>query len=605
VGLITAPKAKSGDCEYVEWVDSITLRTPPLSASGPNAVLTGRTTMIANPSSSAPSQRRSGRESTDRRGVHALLVASLTFAAAACGSDDLMAPRADDLNAAHPSVVATPSYSTFDTRSELNGAGVVDYLNGFDDFNVDDLFFPQESPWTASGVTYTSANNVVLGRVIELGIQSAAISTDFGAPISGTFADSVPATLFGANLMLIGDKVPVTLLVRTNIGSYSFNLDVPLAADGQRFFGIALSKPGEYLTGFQFSISGSGSALLLDDVAVGHKGATSANTDPVASAGGPYVGEEGSAVALALSSTDADGDALTFTWDLGDGTKGTGSVPPANHVYADNGAYDIVLTVDDGRGGAATARTTATISNVAPSLGSFSIPSTPLALTPAGVTVPISSSFTDPGTLDTHTAALDCGSGVTAQSEVVGETASSACSFSTPGIYAIRLTVRDKDGGSDTKAASAPIVVFDPAGGRLTAGGWVTSPAGAVAFAPTGAGKLMFSLTARYEPGSTIPTGNAELNLNVGKLEFRSTSLDWLVATETSAQIQGRGTVNGAGDYAFAVIALDGQSTNGAVRIRIWHRVSGTVVYDSRPGAPFDESGVTTLGGGSIQLHAR
>ena len=516
-----------------------------------------------------------------------------------------MAPRAGDTNAAHPSVTVTPNYSTFDTRSELNGAGVVDYLNGFDDFNIDDLFFPQESPWTASGVTYTSTNNVVLGRVIELGIQSAAISTDFGAPISGMFADSVPATLFGANLMLIGAKVPVALLVRTNLGSYSFNLDVPLAADGQRFFGMALSKPGEYLTGFQFSFSGSGSALLLDDVTVGHKGAVSANTAPVVSAGGPYVGDEGSAVALALSGTDGDGDALTFAWDLGDGTKGTGSAPPANHVYADNGTYEIMLAVDDGRGGVDTARTSATISNVAPSLSNFSIPSTPVGLTTEGVTVPISSSFTDPGTLDTHTAELDCGSGVTVQSEVVGETASSACSFSKPGIYSVRLTVRDKDGGSETKLATAPIVVFDPAGGRLTGGGWVASPAGAVAFAPTRAGRLTFSLSARYEPGSSIPTGKAELNLNVGKLEFRSTSLDWLVATETSAQLQGRGTVNGSGDYAFSVIALDGQSTDGAIRIRIWHRVSGTVVYDSRTGAPLDESGVSRLGGGSIQLHAR
>jgi hypothetical protein len=175
--------------------------------------------------------------------------------------------------------------------------------------------------------------------------------------------------------------------------------------------------------------------------------------------------------------------------------------------------------------------------------------------------------------------------------------------FSSAGVYSIRLTVRDKDGGSDTKLASGPIVVFDPAGGRLTGGGWVASPAGAVAFAPTAAGKLTFSLNARYEPGSSIPTGKAELKLNVGKVEFRSTSLDWLVVGKASAQLQGRGTVNGSGDYAFSVIAIDGQST-GAVRIRIWHRPSGTLLYDSQPGAPLDESGVTTLGGGSIQLHA-
>ena len=558
--------------------------------------------MIANPSSSTPSRRHVS-ESTDRRGVHTLLVTCLTFVVAACGADDLTAPRVGT-NAAHPSITVTPNYSTFDKRSEFDGAGVVDYLNGFDEFNVDGMFFPQDSPWTTSGVTYTSASNVVLGRVIELGIQSAAISTDFGAPITGTVADSVPVTLFGANLMLIGDKVPVALLLRTNLGNYSFNLDVPLAADGQRFFGIALSKPGEYVTGFQFSVGGSGSALLLDDVAVGHMGAPNTNADPVASVGGSYVGEEGSAVALALSGTDSDGDALTFSWDLGDGTTGSGAAPPANHVYADNGTYGIMLAVDDGRGGADTARTTATISNVAPSLAAFSIPATPMGLTPGGITVPVSSSFTDPGTVDTHTASLDCGSGVTAQSEVVGEMASSACSFSSAGVYSIRLTVRDKDGGSDTKLSSAPIVVFDPAGGRLTGGGWVASPAGAVAFAPTAAGKLTFSLNARYEPGSSIPTGKAELNLTVGKLEFRSTSLDWLVATEASAQVQGRGTVNGSGDYAFSVVAMDGQST-GAVRIRIWHRTSGTLLYDSRPGAPLDETGVTALGGGSIQLHAR
>jgi len=558
--------------------------------------------MIANPSSSTPSRRHVS-ESTDRRGVHTLLVTCLTFVVAACGADDLTAPRVGT-NVAHPSITVTPNYSTFDKRSEFDGAGVVDYLNGFDEFNVDGMFFPQDSPWTTSGVTYTSASNVVLGRVIELGIQSAAISTDFGAPITGTVADSVPVTLFGANLMLIGDKVPVALLLRTNLGSYSFNLDVPLAADGQRFFGIALSGPGEYVTGFQFSVGGSGSALLLDDVAVGHMGAPNTNADPVASVGGSYVGEEGSAVALALSGNDSDGDALTFSWDLGDGTTGSGAAPPANHVYADNGTYGIMLAVDDGRGGADTARTTATISNVAPSLAAFSIPATPMGLTPGGITVPVSSSFTDPGTVDTHTASLDCGSGVTAQSEVVGEMASSACSFSSAGVYSIRLTVRDKDGGSDTKLSSAPIVVFDPAGGRLTGGGWVASPAGAVAFAPTAAGKLTFSLNARYEPGSSIPTGKAELNLTVGKLEFRSTSLDWLVATEASAQLQGRGTVNGRGDYAFSVVAIDGQST-GAVRIRIWHRPSGTLLYDSRPGAPLDETGVTALGGGSIQLHAR
>jgi hypothetical protein len=438
--------------------------------------------------------------------------------------------------------------------------------------------------------------------VVELGIPSAAITTDFGAPITGTLADSDAATLFGANVILIGPTVPVGLVLRTNLGAYSFNLDFP-PTTSQRFFGIKLSRPGEHVTGFSFNVGGSGSALLLDDVAVGHVGVSAANADPVASVGGPYDGAEGSAIALALSATDSDGDALTFSWNLGDGTTGSGSAAPASHVYADNGTYEIMLAVDDGRGGVDTARTTATISNVAPSLAAFSIPSTLLGLTPGGVTVPVSADFTDPGAVDTHTATLECGSAETAPSDAPDGTASGVCSFSSPGVYQIGLTVRDDDGGSDTKLASGQVVVYDAAGGWVTGGGWVASPAGASAAARSATGKLTFTLVARYLTGSSVPSGSAEVKLNVAGLDFRSTSLDWLVAGESGAQVRGRGTVNGGGNYAFALIAIDGPSTD-AVRIRIWNRVTNVVVYDNRPGEPLDEGSVTALGGGDIQLHS-
>jgi len=508
------------------------------------------------------------------------------------------------MGAGQASLAVTPEYTTFDKRAEFNDAGAVGYLNTFDEFNVDGSYIGQPSPWTTNGVTYTSAVNLVLGRVPELGVQSAALTTDFGAPITGTLADTDATALFGASLMLIGPKVPVGLVLRTNLGSYSFNLDVPESTNGQRFFGIALSKPGEHVTGFQFSVGGPGTALLLDDVAVGHVGAgDDANASPVATVDGPYVGSEGSAVALALGATDADGDALTLSWDLGDGTTGSGSLPPTNHVYADNGTYEIMLAVDDGRGGVDTARTTATIANVAPALAAFSLPATPIALVPGGATIPISVQFTDPGTLDAHTATLDCGSAITVQSDVVDATAGGVCSFSSPGVYSVELTVRDDDGGSDTKLATGQVVVYDAAGGWVTGGGWVASPAGSNALVPSAAGKLTFAFTARYLTGSSAPSGSAELKLNVGGMEFRSTKLDWLVAGGAGAQLRGRGTVNGVGDFAFAVIAVDGQSTD-AVRVRIWNRASGTVVYDNRPGEPLEDGRVTTLGGGSIVLHA-
>ena len=51
-----------------------------------------------------------------------------------------------------------------------------------------------------------------------------------------------------------------------------------------------------------------------------------------------------------------------------------------------------------------------------------------------------------------------------------------------------------------------------------------------------------------------------------------------------------------------AVTAAEGPSTD-AIRIRIWNRLNGAVVYDSRPGEPVDNGATSALGGGSIQLH--
>ena len=55
----------------------------------------------------------------------------------------------------------------------------------------------------------------------------------------------------------------------------------------------------------------------------------------------------------ATTSTDQDGDYLSYVWNFGDGTKATGST--ASHVYAAAGMYMITLTVYDGRGGTGTA----------------------------------------------------------------------------------------------------------------------------------------------------------------------------------------------------------------------------------------------------------
>lgn len=536
---------------------------------------------------------------------HVIRAASLLLALAGCSERSILEPtsanvsgRAQPAAPAHASVVVTPNYSTFDTRAEFAAAGVVDQLDTFDGFTGEPVH-ELPVPWTSHGVTYTSEPNYILEPAVGFGVTSNGVSTEFDTPLTGTFAPSDAITLFGADLSLLVTKVPVGLILSTNLATYTFgNLDVPLAANGRRFVGVALAKPNEYFTGFRFT-GGASSALLLDNVAIGHTGVS--NASPQASVGGPYTGLEGSSVPLALTATDTDADALTYAWDLGDGTTGTGPTPPASHVYVNNGSFGIMLAVADGRGGVDTARTTATIANVAPVLGTFSVPTIPFALTTDGVTLPVSATFTDAGILDAHTSTLDCGIGALAQFDAPNGIAGGTCTFTSPGVYAVWLTVRDEDGGNDTRRASGQVVVYDASTGWVTGGGWIVSPAGAFAAAPALTGKLTFGFAARNH-GATTPDGNAEFKLNLGKLDFRSTALDWLVASGSTAQLQGRGTLNGTGEYAFEVLAIDGTSGD-AVRIRIWNRATGVVVYDTQRDEPLDSNAATPLGGGSIQTH--
>lgn len=72
------------------------------------------------------------------------------------------------------------------------------------------------------------------------------------------------------------------------------------------------------------------------------------NQAPVAVIDAPSSGTEGSAVTFDGSlSYDDDDDPLTFTWDFGDGTNGSGVRP--DHVYTEGGReYTVSLTVNDG-----------------------------------------------------------------------------------------------------------------------------------------------------------------------------------------------------------------------------------------------------------------
>lgn len=192
---------------------------------------------------------------------------------------------------------------------------------------------------------------------------------------------------------------------------------------------------------------------------------------PVARVDGPYTGTEGTPVHFdAGASTDPDGDALTFAWDFGDGSTGTGATP--THTYADNGNFIVKVTVSDPYGASSTTTTSVMVVNVAPVVAAF-----PGATLLRGETFTAAGSFSDPGSADTWTATVDYGDGSGPRPLALSGTGFSLSrAYSAAGTYTVTVRVTDDDG--DTGTRTATVVVQTPAQGVAAIASAVTGMVG-------------------------------------------------------------------------------------------------------------------------------
>ena len=114
-----------------------------------------------------------------------------------------------------------------------------------------------------------------------------------------------------------------------------------------------------------------------------------------------------------------------------------------------------------------------------------------------------------------------------------GGTVSDSYTFTAPGVYSVKLTVTDDDGGAGTATTvaglEALVVVYDPSAGFVTGGGWIDSPAGAYAADPTLTGRANFGFVSKYRHGANVPDGQTEFQFKAGDLNFHSTAYEWLV----------------------------------------------------------------------------
>ena len=193
--------------------------------------------------------------------------------------------------------------------------------------------------------------------------------------------------------------------------------------------------------------------------------------------------QEGDTVSLSGMFTDPDSAATHIqTWSVvSSNGEIVSSGDGADYVFVphDNGTYTVTYTVADADGGSTSDSVVVTVRNVVPVITGLSVNS---AVINEDGSVTVSGSFTDVGTLDTHTVLIDWGNGETSSAAVVVQGNGSGtftamhqylddnptATSSNP--YTITATVTDDDGGvSSSSTVGITVNNVAPTVGAITA----------------------------------------------------------------------------------------------------------------------------------------
>ncbi|HBB98402.1 MAG TPA: hypothetical protein DC054_23720 [Blastocatellia bacterium] len=125
--------------------------------------------------------------------------------------------------------------------------------------------------------------------------------------------------------------------------------------DGTNQINLSNDNNGDYAANWRADISSNGSQMASTG---------GGNQPPVANVGGPYVSQSGQVVQLnASGSFDPNGTIVSYSWNFGDGTSGTGAI--VNHQYSVPGDYSVSVSVVDNNGNTSSAQAIVSVDSVA------------------------------------------------------------------------------------------------------------------------------------------------------------------------------------------------------------------------------------------------
>ncbi|MHC3130141.1 MAG: PKD domain-containing protein [Candidatus Bathyarchaeota archaeon] len=152
----------------------------------------------------------------------------------------------------------------------------------------------------------------------------------------------------------------------------------------------------------------------------------------------------------ASESSDPDGTIVSYSWDFGDGTKGTGV--SVQHAYSQDGSYIVTLTVTDNDGAKDTAEATKMVHNRSP-IASFT-ESAETVSSGESIDFDGSESHDPDGTIVSYS--WDFGDGNTATGVEVDH------AYEDDGVYTVTLTVIDDDDATGSATATKNVLNRPP-----------------------------------------------------------------------------------------------------------------------------------------------
>ncbi len=405
------------------------------------------------------------------------------------------------------------------------------------------LSHPYQLPGTYTVTVAVTDSGDAQGHGALTGTATTTV-TVFDAPVS----DSITNAPASGNVT-VNEGAPITLQ-----GSYTSQATADsFAYTWHVASGTGQSVPDGSISSFIFTPVGQGAytvTFTATDTTTGTAAAqsitvTSLNVAPsnlTLTPSATKINENGS-ITLGGSFSDPGTlktHAVTINW--GDGSAnttlnlaaGVTSFSGAGHQYLDNpvapnGTFPLAVTVADSTGATTQSTTAIEVDNVAPSNLELGQSATQLS---ENSPLTLSGTFTDPGTLDTHTVVISWGDGGSTTINLNAGVLSFSAPHSyqspplTPGMvtgpasgsYSITVNVTDKDGGSTSGSTSVAVsnvapsnVILTPSAAKINVGDTLTLGG---SFTAVGAGDT-HSVVISWGDG-----GSSTINLNAGVLIF-------------------------------------------------------------------------------------